>query len=138
MDLGPSLSLAYSPSSPQHLETLGLIKSLNCFSSSSSSFSSPLISKLRDFHQSLEKELDEEGHDGAFYDVIVKNKSNFLQYCHVVVQTQNLNEKIWRKDASEMRKQLEIVKPAIALRNQPPGSFFLSAMDVTSTILVHC
>ena len=95
------------------------------------------IAKLRDFHQSLEQELDEEGHDGAFYDVIIKNKSNFLQYCHVVVQTHNLKGKIWRKDASEMRKQLEIVKPAIALRNQPAGSFFLSAMDQDGACNIH-
>ena len=95
------------------------------------------IGKLREFHQSLEKELDMEGHDGPFYDVIIKNKSNFLQYCHVVVQTHNLNEKILRKDASMMRKQLKMVKPIMVLRNQPPGSFFLSAMDLYGFCFIH-
>ena len=71
------------------------------------------ISKLREFHKRLEKELDEVGHDGAFYDVVIKNKTHFLQYCHVLVQTENVKAAILRKDTSFMNEQLSIVKEKV-------------------------
>ena len=74
---------------------------------------SSTIGKLRTFHQKLEKELDVEGRDGAFYDVILRNKTHFLQYCHVLVQTENLKAAISRKDTSDMNGQLSIVKAKV-------------------------
>ena len=71
------------------------------------------IGKLRAFHQKLQEELDEEGREGAFYDVIIKNKTHFLQYCHVLVQTENLKTAIMRKDSSDMKKELSIVKKQV-------------------------
>ena len=71
------------------------------------------IDKLRTFHKKLEKELDVVGREGAFYDVIIKNKTNFLQYCHVLVQTENLKTAISMKDTSDTNKQLKIVKAKV-------------------------
>lgn len=71
------------------------------------------IDNLRSFHQKLDKELAEETKDGMFYDVIIRNKTNFLQYCHVLVRTENVKALIMRKDPFHTRDQLSLVKEKV-------------------------
>ena len=69
-----------------------------------------IIRKLRKFHQKLQADLETAGINGAWYGVLVSNKTNFLQYCNVVLVAQNVTELILSKPQEILDEQLKIVR----------------------------
>ena len=80
-----------------------------------------LIRKLRKFHQKLQAELEAAGINGAWHGVIVGNKTNFLQYCNVVLVAHNVTELILSKPQEILDEQLKIVREKSGLNSDGDG-----------------